>query len=271
MNKGQISNTLRKFRILYPLDKLRYQLEKLKNKKGNHKFKNDNPEVLLPPDYLMYESFQINYSKYYFGGKETAKWILEQLGKHKDLKGKKILDWGCGPGRIIRHMPNLSKNQSSFYATDYNKKSIHWCKNNIQNVNFNHNNLAAKLPYEDEEFDAIYGVSIFTHLSKEMHFKWFNELKRVLKPGGILLITTHGANFKKKLTVAERKEFDDGKLIVRGNVKEGHRTYCAFHPDAFLKLLFNDVEILDKIVISPKNKNYAPQDRWILKKKKNLS
>jgi SAM-dependent methyltransferase len=100
-----------------------------------------------------------------------------------------------------------------------------------------------------------------------MHFNWFNELKRVLKPSGVLLITTQGENFKPKLTEEERKKFDQGKLIVKGNVKEGHRTYSAFHPDPFLKILFEDVDILDKIVISPKNKGYLPQDRWVLKKK----
>jgi ubiquinone/menaquinone biosynthesis C-methylase UbiE len=267
MNKGQISNTLRKIGILYHLDKLRYRLEKIKNGKVNKNFKNDNPKILLPPDYLMYESFQINYSKYYFGGKETAEWILEQLGKHINLTGGEILDWGCGPGRVARHMPDILKNQSRFYGTDYNEKSIHWCKNNIRNVNFNHNNLGTKLPYEDEKFDAIYGISIFTHLSEEMHFTWFSELKRALKPEGILLITTQGENFKSKLSAEERKKFDEGKLVVRGNVKEGHRTYSAFHPDPFLKLIFKDVEVLDKIVIPPNNRSYIPQDTWILKKK----
>jgi ubiquinone/menaquinone biosynthesis C-methylase UbiE len=267
MNKGQVSNTLRKYKLLYPLDKLRYRLGKFKNKKANHKFINDNLGVLLPPDYLMYESFQINYSKYYFGGKETAKWILGLLGKHKNLTEKKILDWGCGPGRLIRHMPDISNNQSDFYGTDYNEGSIQWCKNTIKNVNFNHNNLEAKLPYEDKKFDAIYGISIFTHLSKEMHFNWLKELKRVLKPEGILLITTQGENFKPKLTVEERKKFDEGKLIVRGKVKEGHRTYSTFHPDPFLRLLFEDLDVLEKIIISTKSKNYLPQDVWILKKK----
>lgn len=271
MNKGHISNILRKLRLLYPIDKLRYSLEKRKNRKENQQFKNEHPEIVLPPDYLMYESFQLNYSKYYFTGKENAKWIFGQLGKHKDLDGGNILDWGCGPGRMIRHMPNLSNRQTSFFGTDYNAESIHWCKNNIKNVSFNHNNLEAKLPYEDEKFDAIYGISIFTHLSKEMHFSWFSELLRTLKPEGILLLTTQGENFKPKLTPEERKTFDDGELVERGNVKEGHRVYSAFHPDSFLKLLFKDVDVLDKIVVLATDKNYLPQDTWVLKKKSKLS
>ena len=267
MNRGQISNTLRKIGLLYPLDKLRYRLEQNKNNKANQKFKTDNPGVCLPPDYLMYESFRINYSKYYFGGKATAEEVIEQIEKHINLKGKRVLDWGCGPGRVIRHMPKVLDNQADFYATDYNKESIQWCQKNIKNIQFNHNNLEANLPYENDYFDVIYGLSIFTHLSKDLHFSWFNELKRILKPGGIILITTQGENFKPKLSYNEQKIFDEGELIVRGDVKEGHRTFSAFHPDQFLKTLFNETQILDKIVISPKNKSYIPQDTWILGKK----
>ena len=267
MNKGQISNTLRKFGLLYPLDKLRFKIEKSRNEKENQKFKSDNPNVLLPPDYLMYESFQINYNKYYFGGKETAEWVLSQIRNHKNLEGKNILDWGCGPGRVARHLPELLNNKSNVYGTDYNQKSIEWCKRNIENVEFNQNKLEAELPYEDNFFDAIYGISIFTHLSREMHFNWFEELKRILKPDGIIFITTQGNNFKAKLSDSERNKFENGELIVRGNVKEGHRTFSAFHPDKFMKSLFkNDIQILDKIVISPENKSYTPQDTWILKK-----
>ena len=266
MNKGQISNILRKIRLLYPLDKLRYRLMQNHNLKDNQKFIVENSNISLPPDYLMYESFQMNYQKYYFGGRETAEWIFSQIQNHISLNGGKILDWGCGPGRIIRHMHAISKNQCKFYGTDYNEKSIQWCRDNINNIKFNLNDLEAKLPYEDDFFDAIYGISILTHLSKEMHFKWFNELKRVLKPEGIMLITTHGENFKTKLSIKENKKFDNGELVVRGDVKEGHRTYCTFHPDKFLKSLFKEVEIIDKIIISKKNKSYIPQDRWILKK-----
>jgi ubiquinone/menaquinone biosynthesis C-methylase UbiE len=266
MNKAQISNILRKIGLLYPLDKLRYWLIKKHNLKANLKFKSENLNIALPPDYLMYESFQMNYQKYYFGGRETAEWIYRQIETHINLKGRKILDWGCGPGRVIRHMFKVSKNQSKFYGTDYNEKSIQWCRNNIKNVEFNLNSLEAKLPYEDDFFDAIYGISIFTHLSKEMHFKWLNELKRVIKPEGIILITTHGDNFKTKLSIKEKRKFEKGELVVRGNVKEGHRMFCTFHPDQFLKSFFKEFEILDKIVISTENKSFIPQDRWILKK-----
>ena len=108
---------------------------------------------------------------------------------------------------------------------------------NLPNISFNTNTLEAKLPYEDNSFDVIYGISIFTHLSEQMHFDWYKELYRVLKTNGILFLTTQGENFKLKLTQTENETFDEGSLVVRGNVKEGHRTYSAFQPNKFMKEL----------------------------------
>lgn len=78
MKKGQISNKLQKIGLLYPLDMLRYRFMQYHNLKDNQKFKVENANIVLPPDYFMYESFQMNYQKYYFGGRETAEWILKK-------------------------------------------------------------------------------------------------------------------------------------------------------------------------------------------------
>jgi len=133
-------------------------------------------------------------------------------------------------------------------------------------VTFDLNGLEANLPYDDHTFDIIYGISIFTHLSKAMHEAWIKELHRVLDHGGILLLTMQGENFKSKLSSAEKTKFDKGQLIVRGKVKEGHRTYSAFHPDIYLEKLFEEFTVLEKITEETSEKEYTPQDTWILKK-----
>lgn len=266
MKKGQISNLLRKLRLIYFTDWTRYHLEKFNNRKINKEFKTKHPDVKLPPDYLIYESFQINYDNYYTGSIETAKWLTDHLKKHIDLKNKRILDWGCGPGRIIRHIPNVIGNGCEYFGTDYNEKTIAWCSKNLPNIQFNKNSLNAKLPYEDNYMDVIYGISIFTHLSEQLHFEWFDELYRILKPNGIMFLTTQGENFKVKLTDSEIAKYDNNQLVVRGHVKEGHRTYSAFQPQGFMRRLFKDVEILDHIETQPENGNWLPQDIWIIKK-----
>jgi ubiquinone/menaquinone biosynthesis C-methylase UbiE len=251
---------------MYLTDWARYYIQRFRNKRINKGFKKSNPDVKLPPDYLMYESFQINYSKYYTESIETAQWIASHFTKYIELKDKKILDWGCGPGRVVRHLPKVIDNGCEFYATDYNKKSIDWCAQNLPNIQFNLNPLKAALPYNDNFFDIIYGISIFTHLSRELHGDWYAELYRILKPNGIMLLTTQGDNFKVKLTNKELDKYNEGELIVRGNVKEGHRTFSAFQPKQFMEKLFENVTIREHIETKPERGKWLPQDIWIIKK-----
>jgi len=267
MKKGQLSNLLRKLRMMYLTDLLRYYIQKHKNKKINKDFKLQNPDILLPADYLIYESFQLNYQKYYTESIDTAKWLTNYFTKHIELKNKRILDWGCGPGRIIRHLPQVIGNGCEYYGTDYNVKSIEWCSRNLPNINFNTNSLEAKLPYSGHFFDIIYGISIFTHLSEQLHYDWYNELFRILNTGGIMFLTTQGDNFRVKLTDHELVKYNNNELIVRGNVKEGHRTYSAFHPKGFMVKLFQNAEILEHIETKPESENRLPQDIWIIRKK----
>ena len=266
MDKGKVNHLLRKFRIMGTADRIRFYVQKFKNKKINQEFKVKNPNVALPPDYLIYESFQMNYQKYYTNSIETAEWLTNHFKKYVDLKNKKILDWGCGPGRVIRHLPKvIGNNGCEYFATDYNEKTIKWCSENLEGIHFNKNNLEAKLTYEDNFVDIIYGISIFTHLSEQLHYDWYNELYRILKPGGIMLLTTQGNGFKIKLTTDEIKKFENNELIVRGKTKEGHRTFAAFQPKGFMMNLFGNAEILEHIEVEAKN-GIPQQDTWIVKK-----
>jgi ubiquinone/menaquinone biosynthesis C-methylase UbiE len=268
MLRSAVSSVLRKSGLLFYTDQLRYQIEKLRHSGKNQAFKKQNSEINLPPDYLIYESFRLDYDKYYNGGKDTAIWLIEHFKKYIDLKNKNILDWGCGPGRTIRHFPELLDASCKIFGTDYNKRSIAWCSENIKQVDFNHNDLKANLPYQDNSMDIIYGISIFTHLSEKAHHEWFQELYRILTPDGIMLLSLQGDNFKVKLTEEELNQYTEGKLVVRGKVKEGHRTYSAFHPNAFVHNLFQKVDILEQIIENPTKNSAIPQDIWIIRKPK---
>lgn len=265
MNRGSISNFLRKTRLLHVADYFRFYYQKIKNRKINNDFRRNNKGVVLPPDYLLYESFMLNYADYFYGGEKTAIWLKNHFSKHIELRNKKILDWGCGPGRIIRHLPAIIQNDCEYYATDYNAASINWCKMNLNGINFNLNSLDAQLPFPDNCFDVIYGISIFTHLSEQLHYDWYKELYRVLNNNGILFLTTHGESFKGKLTTAEIKRFNNDELIVRGNVKEGHRIFTAFHPPLFMQKLFSNVTILNHITTETEDDELV-QDVWIIRK-----
>ena len=259
-----ISNLLRQLGILFYTDKIRFYIHYLKTYKERSQFKKENPDVALPSPYLMYESFQLNYKQYYLGSKDSALWLINHFKKHIDLKNVNILDWGCGPARIIRHFPELLDKSCSIYGTDYNSKTIAWNKKAIPGVNFNLNDTLPPLPYVNDSFDIVYGISIFTHLSEDLHYKWFNELVRISKNGGILFLTLQGSAFKAKLTPEEQIIFDSARLLVKGNTKVGHRTFSAFQPVEFVRTLVGTHHILEHIAGDVINEK-PQQDIWIIR------
>lgn len=268
MNKYKLSSLIRKFGLIKLSDKLRFYIGYIKSSGLRKEFKRKHPTVKLPPAYFMYETFNLNYFSFYEKSIETAKWLISHFEKHKKLEGINILDWGCGPGRVIRHLPSFIADTCKCYGTDYNKKYTKWCSINIPEVTFSTNNLEPPLNYEPEMFDIIYGISIFTHLSEEMHYAWMKELFRVLKPGGIILLSMQGEVFAQKLSDTEKQLFSEGKLIVKGNTKEGHRTYSAFQPKEFMVKLVAKNTVLEHIPGTIKN-GKPEQDVWIIQKSNN--
>ncbi len=264
---GGLSRIARRLKLAHTVDNIRFNVQKAKNRKKNKLFKKRNPTVKLPPDYMMYESFKLNYASYYNGGKQTAQWVESLLDDHKRFRKKKILDWGCGPARIVRHLPDVFGRGCTYFGTDYNEKTIQWCKENIEGVSFEVNGINPPLKFEDNFFDAVYGISIFTHLSPENHQAWYDELMRVCKKGAVLLFTTHGGAFKSKMSKKERAKFDRGELVVRAEAKEGHRVYAAFHPPAYIEKLFSQKSEIVKHKAGRQVEWGIEQDYWILKKK----
>lgn len=97
-----------------------------------------------------------------------------------------ILDFGCGCGRMTRFLPGA-------FGCDINPDLVTWCQKNLSWVNTRLNGMTPPLPYEDTSFDCIYSLSIFSHLPKKMSDIWLQDLYRILKPGGLLILTIHGA------------------------------------------------------------------------------
>lgn len=100
-----------------------------------------------------------------------------------------VLDWGVGCGRIARHLaPGLGER---FFGCDIDADNVAWCSGHLPGT-YRPSRLEPPLPFADASFDAVYGVSVFTHLRAQWEARWLEELHRVLRPGGTLLATVHG-------------------------------------------------------------------------------
>ena len=104
----------------------------------------------------------------------------------------RILDFGCGCGRTLVHIRPLAP-KAQFTGTDIDAKAIKWCREHIDFALFSLSKPKPPIEYATESFDFIYAISVFTHLDENYQFRWLEELRRIIKPGGILLVTLHGS------------------------------------------------------------------------------
>jgi ubiquinone/menaquinone biosynthesis C-methylase UbiE len=266
--KKNIGKVIRKLNIAGIADRFRFYSQYMVNYFSNKKFLSRNPSINFPPPYFLYETYELNYNSYYNDGLQTASETVSILRPfvNFDQPGKALLDWGCGPGRIVRHLPALLKGQHAIYGSDYNASYVDWCSKNLLNITFVKNELKPPIQFANNSFDAVYGLSIITHLSAPNHFAWIAELWRILKPGGILLLTSQGNQFKEKLLNEELEVFNKAELVIRGPKQEGQRIFAAFQPETFMRDLLKDFKLIRFIEGGTTESIHGKQDTWLVQK-----
>ena len=103
-------------------------------------------------------------------------------------QNSRILDIGCGNGKFLHQLASTHP-KVKFTGIDLSSHYIDYAKKkySLSNVHFDVGN-AERLPYEDSSFDSIISIYLFHELPKEARKNVYNEMLRVLKPGGVLVI-----------------------------------------------------------------------------------
>ena len=141
--------------------------------------------------------------------------ISEHFGG--DLSGKTTLDLPAGNGWVTEQLKKLGANA---IAADINEERPDYAQVDMEKP----------LPFTDAQFDAILCAEGIEHVFNPSQL--FNELARVLKPGGILIITTPNVQ----------------------NIYSRWQHFCCgylFQFDPFNKIPLKDSEVRDKGHISP--------------------
>jgi len=228
------------------------------------RFKRKNPEYPIPPLSLSYDAYG-DLNPEIHKDDEYSRSFCEVFSSHvENQDGATILEWGCGPGRMIRHIPEILGNKNvSVYGSDYNERTISWCRNNLPGINFHKNELTPPLSFDDCYFDFIYVSSVFTHLSEENCLDWIIELRRVLKYEGVLIFTTHSDLFTDKLDEKEKAIYHTKGILERNQAREGKRCYVTYHSPSYIRQNYmTGFEELE--AISDKTRFF--QDAWVIRK-----
>ena len=155
-----------------------------------------------------------------------------------------VLDFGCGCGRVTRHLCRLPLTR--LVGCDIDAAAIEWCRRNLPRARFEVTDVAPPLPLDDAAFDLVYAFSVFTHLPERLQRSWIVELSRVLRPAGIAVLSTHGERFLARLTDEERRRFAAGMPVELYAEQPGSALCSVYNPIAHVRdVLGRSLELVD--------------------------
>jgi ubiquinone/menaquinone biosynthesis C-methylase UbiE len=218
----------------------------------------DNKEKLLPPRRLAV----------LFGGGDFEKIgndILQSLIKIGGLKpNERVLDVGCGIGRIAVPLTNYLKDEGSYEGFDIMPLAIKWCQrkissrfsnfhfqladiyNEIYNPRGKYNASDYKFPYRDESFDFVILTSVFTHMFAKGIESYLSEISRVLREDGRCFITYFFLNPETITLIERRKAAYDFRVKVDDvsytNSEESPERAMAYD-EIFIKKLYERYDL----------------------------
>ncbi len=134
----------------------------------------------------------------YSGDRHLEYWVdgfaaykqLTAMAATYGVRGGNYFDFGGSTGRVFRHF-HFQSQDWKVWSSDFKMTSVDW---NL--LHFPNDIMAFQgvyfpfLPIEDRTFDLISAMSVFTHID-ETETSWLLELRRIMKPDGIAIITIH--------------------------------------------------------------------------------
>jgi len=139
---------------------------------------------------------------------KSIKKYCEQYKRPVSLNTK-ILDFGCGWGRITRFFFNdvRSKNVE---GVDVNAELIMFCKSDMNYGKYSVINPLPPIDRPGNKFDLIFAHSVFSHLAEHVALAWIEEFARILRSGGLLIATTWGRNFLDRCKAMRDQDHKNG-------------------------------------------------------------
>jgi SAM-dependent methyltransferase len=146
-------------------------------------------------------------------GRDSRATILELLGPDWSFDGKRVLDFGCGSGKVMRHfLPEAGG--CELWGCDIDERSVDWINAELSPpLQAFANGEVPPLDQPSASFHLVWSVSVFTHLTD--HWAgWLAELHRVLRPGGLAIVSFLGGAMYEVWTEEEWQPERIGMLVL---------------------------------------------------------
>jgi SAM-dependent methyltransferase len=203
-------------------------------------------DPLLPPAYLRVLTAGVSDAENFRRQGRAAAAEFLQLARRHGLElsaDQRVLEFGCGSGRVGRWF--IEGSEARFSGCDVNEQLVGWCRANLDGE-FARTELAPPLPYADRTFDLVYALSVFTHMHEANARAWFAELARVVRPGGLALLTYQDDRLPTAAALQPRLA-DDGFAIRREGAEGGNLLSSYFTPAGLAERAGAAWQVLDHI------------------------
>jgi SAM-dependent methyltransferase len=148
----------------------------------------------VPPRRLRSRVGAPGVTEYLEGGRAAALELEAALAPQHLGDFASVLDFGCGPGRVLSHVRALVPDARRLVGVDVDPEAIAWAQAHSRRLTFAPSNARPPLPFGDAEFSLVYSISVLSHLDEAAQDAWLAELARVLVPGGVALLSIHGVS-----------------------------------------------------------------------------
>lgn len=162
------------------------------------------PDLLPSDEFIAEHAGGLTRAHFIAGGGAVVEQVL--VGKGGLAPTHRVLDIGCGCGRIARPLARYLAQKGSYDGLDLRREVIDWCREayrdfpnfhfhcaDIGSTRYNPSGTIAaahyRLPFKSGQFDMVFLGSVFTHMLPEGIDNYLREIARVLKPSGLCLAT----------------------------------------------------------------------------------
>lgn len=101
------------------------------------------------------------------------------------------LDFGCSSGRVLRVLASAYPD-TRWHGCDPNGDAVAFAAEAIPAAQLFVSGNHPPLDLSDASLDLVYAISIWSHFAPELGLQWLEEMQRLIRPGGHLMLTTHG-------------------------------------------------------------------------------
>ncbi len=141
---------------------------------------------------------------------------VEAAGASDLLQSSKAraLDFGSSSGRVVRVL-QAAYPWVSWHGCDPQAGAIEWASENLSGIEFAVSPEEPPLPYRERHFNLVISIGTWAGFSEPAAISWYQEIRRILRKGGLLVSTQQGLHVLYWLASGERWRPDDIDEAVR--------------------------------------------------------